>query len=107
MSSTAVPDEDGTKITGTQLEVDDSLIPISAPTATEADEGDDEGVEEDAEEDALDGPPDLAQLSAPKKKKRKNKSAASRGPTALPKNRGNGFEGMVSHFSELIKMFRY
>lgn len=35
----------------------------------------------------------LPEQQVEKKKKRKKKSQAQRGPTALPKNRGSGFEG--------------
>lgn len=92
MDSAAAPDGDGGKASEPQPEVDGSVISIPALSLTEA------GAEaEEAEEgaDALDDANAPAQLSAPtKKKRRNNKSTAARGPLALPKNRGNGFEGM-------------
>ncbi|KAL7948659.1 Argonaute siRNA chaperone complex subunit Arb1 domain-containing protein [Trichoderma barbatum] len=93
MASSAAPDGDAAEIIESQPEVDDSLILIPAFGATEAKgEPTQEDAKEDAEEDTPDGLIDPAQPAAPKKKKKKNKSTADRGPTALPKNRGNGFE---------------
>ncbi|KAL7934379.1 Argonaute siRNA chaperone complex subunit Arb1 domain-containing protein [Trichoderma chlorosporum] len=89
MDFAAIPDDDGAKSIEPQPEVDDSLISIPTLSATEAGAT---AEEEAVEEDALDDLNELAQLPAPKKKKRKNKTTANRGPTALPKNRGNGFE---------------
>lgn len=39
---------------------------------------------------------------AKKKKNRRNKSMAARGPTALPKNRGTGFEGTLPRPLDLL-----
>ncbi|PNP59040.1 hypothetical protein THARTR1_01288 [Trichoderma harzianum] len=86
MDSAAVPDGDGGKSIEPQPEVDGSVITIPTLSVTEAEE-------EEADADAVDDAIDPAQLSAPKKRNRRGKkSTASRGPTALPKNRGNGFE---------------
>ncbi|KAL6812468.1 Argonaute siRNA chaperone complex subunit Arb1 domain-containing protein [Trichoderma sp. SZMC 28015] len=90
MDSAAAPDDDGGKAIEPQPEVDGSVISIPTLSVTEAG-AEAEEVEEEA--DALDDTIDPAQLSAPTKKKRKNKkTTAGRGPLALPKNRGNGFE---------------
>ncbi|KAF3066219.1 Argonaute-binding protein 1 [Trichoderma lentiforme] len=90
MDSAAAPDGDGAKAIEPQPEVDESVISIPALSVTEAGPI---AEEEEANEDALDDAIDAAQPSAPTKKKRKNKkSTAGRGPLALPKNRGNGFE---------------
>lgn len=92
MDSAAAPDGDGGKPIELQPEVDGSVISIPTLSVTETG-AEAEDVEEEA--DALDDATDPAQLSAPtKKKRRNNKSTAARGPLALPKNRGNGFEGM-------------
>ncbi|KAL6852164.1 Argonaute siRNA chaperone complex subunit Arb1 domain-containing protein [Trichoderma novae-zelandiae] len=70
-------------------EIDESVAPTKHLLAGEV-EGESE---DDAEDDAVDAPIDPAQLSGPKKKrKRGKKTTAGRGPTALPKNRGHGFE---------------
>ncbi|EHK20818.1 uncharacterized protein TRIVIDRAFT_50337 [Trichoderma virens Gv29-8] len=89
MAPAAAPDGDGAQIIEPQPEVDESVISIPTLSVTEAEVGDED---EEAEEDAPDDPIDPARLSAPRKKKRKSKTTASRGPTALPKYRGNGFE---------------
>ncbi|KAL7800252.1 Argonaute siRNA chaperone complex subunit Arb1 domain-containing protein [Trichoderma ceciliae] len=87
MTSTMVSDCDVPETAQQQPEIDESLVQINASstidTAEEAAEEAEE-VEDDVSRESTQ--PLLA------KKKRKNKSLASRGPTALPKNRGNGFE---------------
>ncbi|KAK4069574.1 uncharacterized protein Triagg1_6998 [Trichoderma aggressivum f. europaeum] len=85
MDSAAAPDGDGGKAMEPQPEVDGSVISIPTLSVTEAGEEAEEGGEE---ADAI----DPAQLSAPTKKRKNKKSTSGRGPTALPKNRGNGFE---------------
>lgn len=100
MDSAAAPDGDGAKAIEPQPEVDESVISIPALSVTEARPV---AEEEEADEDALDDAIDAAQSSAPTKKKRKNKTTAARGPLALPKNRGNGFEGMTSHLPKLLQ----
>lgn len=101
MDSAAAPDGHGGKAIEPQAEVDGSVISIPTLSVTETG-AEAEDVEEEA--DALDDATDPAQLSAPtKKKRRNNKSTAARGPLALPKNRGNGFEGMTSHFPKRLQ----
>ncbi|KAH0491894.1 hypothetical protein TgHK011_003296 [Trichoderma gracile] len=75
-------------------EIDESVAPTKhlLPGEIEGGSEDDDACDED---DAPDAPITPAQLPAPrtrKKRKRNKKTTASRGPTALPKNRGNGFE---------------
>lgn len=69
-------------------EVDDSLVPIFA-SSNVTEDAEDAGEDEDGEaaEDSASKPISVA------KRKNKSKALAARGPTALPKNRGNGFEG--------------
>lgn len=100
MDPAAVPDGDGAKAIEPQPEVDDSVISIPTLSVAEAGAG---AEEEEAEADALDDAVDPAQLSAPKKKRKNKKSTAGRGPTALPRNRGNGFEGTASHLPQLLQ----
>lgn len=101
IDSAAIPDGDGAKAIESQPEVDGSVVSIPTLSVTEAEAG---AAEEEVDEDALDDAIDPAQLSAPTKKKRKNrKTTVARGPLALPKNRGNGFEGMASHFPQLLQ----
>lgn len=101
MDSAAAPDGDGGKAIEPQPDVDDSVISIPSLSVTEARQV---AEEEEAVEDAVDDAIDPAQLSAPTKKKRKNKkTTAGRGPLALPKNRGNGFEGMAPPLPQLIQ----
>ncbi|PTB64847.1 hypothetical protein BBK36DRAFT_1177624 [Trichoderma citrinoviride] len=74
-------------------EVDESVAPTKhlLPAGVEGESEDDAG--DDGQDDAPDAPVNPAQLSGARKKRKKSKkTTASRGPTALPKNRGNGFE---------------
>ncbi|KAM0476497.1 hypothetical protein ACHAPX_006411 [Trichoderma viride] len=71
--------------------IDDSLIPLfSSSSFTE----DDEGAEDDDDEDGAGeaGQSSTLQPISAAKKKNKSMATAARGPTALPRNRGNGFE---------------
>jgi hypothetical protein len=75
--------------------IDDSLIPLfSSSSFTE----DDEGAEDDDDEDGAGeaGQSSTLQPISAAKKKNKSMATAARGPTALPRNRGNGFEGTAS-----------
>ena len=77
-------------------EVDESVAPTKhlLPAGVEGESEDDAG--DDGQDDAPDAPVNPAQLSGARKKRKKSKkTTASRGPTALPKNRGNGFEGVA------------
>ncbi|KAL7925656.1 Argonaute siRNA chaperone complex subunit Arb1 domain-containing protein [Trichoderma austrokoningii] len=70
-------------------EIDDSLIPIFSSSSV-AEDG--EGAGEDEDEAGEAGEDNAAQPISVAKRKNKSKALAARGPTALPKNRGNGFE---------------
>lgn len=72
--------------TESQPEIDESLIQIPTSNAITA-------VEDDVQEDDQEDPTEPAQQQPTGKKKSKRKGLANRGPTALPKNRGSGFEG--------------
>lgn len=93
-ASTASPDNGAAETADLDAEIDDSLIPIfSSSSLTEDDEGAEDGDDED-------GVGEAGQISAPQpisasKRKNKSRGTAARGPTALPRNRGNGFEGMA------------
>lgn len=94
MDSAAAPGIDA-QMRNINTMVDDSLIPIF-PSSTE----DGEGAEDDDGDDE-DGAGEAGQSSTPQpipalKRKNKSRGTAARGPTALPKNRGNGFEGTAS-----------
>ncbi|RFU80140.1 hypothetical protein TARUN_2055 [Trichoderma arundinaceum] len=90
ISPAATSPSEVAEIPQAQPEVDDSLIPICASTAIANEEEDQEDDQDIV--DTEDVFPDAAHHSSSQKRKRKKKSAADRGPTALPKNRGNGFE---------------
>ncbi|KAL7806833.1 Argonaute complex, subunit Arb1 [Trichoderma aethiopicum] len=100
MSEIASPAQDGDDtimkdiiISEPMPEIDESVAPTKhlLPGDIEGESEDEAG--DDAEDDAPGPPITPAELSAPRKKrKRSKKTTASRGPTALPKNRGHGFE---------------
>lgn len=93
IASTAGPGDDAAETTRPDIEIDDSLIPIFTSSATE----DDEGSEDDDEDAAGEVGENNASQSVPViKRKNKSRGIMARGPTALPKNRGNGFEGAKS-----------
>jgi hypothetical protein len=111
MTPATVLDGDIDETAQAQPEVDDSLIPILADNAIEGEERVGEVAEEEAEEETGEAGEDIAsEFTQPlpgKKKRSRNKGLMSRGPTALPKNRGNGFEGMVSRSPRLTKLSQY
>lgn len=93
IASTAGPGDDVAETTQADTEIDDSLIPIFTSSATE----DDEGIEDDDEDAAGEvGENNASQPVPVTKRKNKSRGITARGPTALPKNRGNGFEGEKS-----------
>ncbi|KAK1244425.1 hypothetical protein MKX07_003224 [Trichoderma sp. CBMAI-0711] len=74
-------------------DIDESVAPTKHLLQGEIAAESEDDAYDDVEDDAPDAPITPAQLSAPRKKrKRSKKTTASRGPTALPKSRGNGFE---------------
>jgi hypothetical protein len=76
--------------------IDESLIPIfSSSNVIEDDEGTEEEHGEHGTGEASIN--NASQLVSVTKRKNKSKGTLARGPTALPKNRGNGFEGTASH----------
>lgn len=103
MSEMASPAQDGddtimkdVTMSKPMPEIDESVAPTKhlLPGDIEGESEDEAG--DDAEDDAPGPPITPAELSAPRKKrKRSKKTTASRGPTALPKNRGHGFEGTI------------
>ncbi|KAH8122178.1 Argonaute siRNA chaperone complex subunit Arb1-domain-containing protein [Trichoderma asperelloides] len=89
IASTAGPGDDAAEATLPDTEIDDSLIPIF----TSIDIQDDQGSEDYDEDAAGEVGEHNASLSMPViKRKNRSKGIMARGPTALPKNRGNGFE---------------
>jgi hypothetical protein len=95
MASTAPPGNGAAERADLDAEIDDSLIPVFSSSSLEED---DEGAEDGDDEDGAGEP---GQDSAPQpisaaKRKNKGRGTAARGPTALPRNRGNGFEGKPS-----------
>lgn len=93
IASTAGPGDDAAEATLPDTEIDDSLIPIF----TSIDIQDDQGSEDYDEDAAGEVGEHNASLSMPViKRKNRSKGIMARGPTALPKNRGNGFEGAKS-----------
>ncbi|KAL9468443.1 hypothetical protein ACSS6W_010137 [Trichoderma asperelloides] len=93
IASTAGPGDDAAEATLPGTEIDDSLIPIFMSIDIQ----DDQGSEDYDEDVAGEVGENNASLSMPViKRKNKSKGIMARGPTALPKNRGNGFEGAKS-----------
>lgn len=95
MASAAVSGSDSAETAQLDTEMDDSLIPIfTSSSATE----DGEGTEEDDNEDGAGeaGGNGASQQVSVTKRKNRGRGIMARGPTALPKNRGNGFEGTAS-----------
>ncbi|KAL6901406.1 Argonaute siRNA chaperone complex subunit Arb1 domain-containing protein [Trichoderma evansii] len=89
ITSAAVSGNDAAETAQPDTEIDESLIPIFTDSTT----GDDEGTEDDDEDvTGEDGENNSSQPVSLIKRKNKNKGFMVRGPTALPKNRGNGFE---------------
>lgn len=94
MDSAAAPGV-GTQMTDLNAMVDESLIPIfSSSSCTDDGRGAEDGDDEDGAGEAVQSstPQPISTL----KRKNKSKATAARGPTALPRNRGNGFEGAAS-----------
>lgn len=90
--STAPPGDGTAGMANLDAEIDDSLIPIfSSSSLSEDDEGAEDGDDEDGAGEA--GPNSALQPIYAAKRKNKGRGTAARGPTALPRNRGNGFEG--------------
>ncbi|TFB01463.1 Argonaute-binding protein 1 [Trichoderma ghanense] len=74
-------------------EIDESVAPTKHLLPGQVEGASEDDADDDAQDDAAGASIIPAQLSGPRKKrKRSKKTTASRGPTALPKNRGNGFE---------------
>ena len=70
----------------------------AAPTEVEVKPVSEEGEGEQQSQDApIQFNPGINVPVPGKKKKRGKKSAASRGPTGMAKNRGSGFEGRVTY----------
>lgn len=94
-AAAATPVNNAAEIAYLDAVIDDSLIPLfSSSSFSEDDDGAEDGDDED-------GAGEAGQSSAPQpisaaKKKNKSRGTAARGPTALPRNRGNGFEGTAS-----------
>lgn len=104
IATTSFPANEAAQATQPDTETDDSLIPIFTSTAAE----DVEGIEDDDDEDAAGeageaGEDNASQPVSLMKRKNKSKGIMARGPTALPKNRGNGFEGTISLCLESTK----
>ncbi|KAM0261491.1 hypothetical protein ACHAQJ_002172 [Trichoderma viride] len=91
MTPTSVLGGDVAETAQPQPEIDDSLIPICAKNTLDGEERVEEGAGEEIGEADDDKPSEFTQ-PLPAKKKSKKRGIMSRGPTALPKNRGNGFE---------------
>lgn len=94
-ASTAPSGDGGAEKIDPDAEIDDSLIPIfSSSSLEEDDEGAEDGDDEDGAGEA--GQNSALQPISAAKRKNKSRGTAARGPTALPRNRGNGFEGKAS-----------
>lgn len=102
ITSAAVSGNDAAETAQPDAEIDESLIPIFTNGAI----GGDESIEDD-DEDAISeaGEDYSSQPASLIKRKNKSKGFMARGPTALPKNRGNGFEGTIYTSLELRERF--
>ncbi|UKZ72151.1 uncharacterized protein TrAtP1_013089 [Trichoderma atroviride] len=89
MDSAAAPGVE-TQMTDLNAMVDESLIPIFSSSSCTDDGGGAEYGDEDEAGEA--GQSSTPQPISALKRKNKSKGTAARGPTALPRNRGNGFE---------------